>query len=114
MNIKGIPFDSPLYEFDEEQDAAYHDCQAVAVFFMKPKICPAAAERAAPGREPFVRCDPRCPTASAPPARVFVLSGHSSFAMNLLVAPAVAHLFSRFPGHVSRPNGKREIDHGTP
>jgi len=33
VTIKGIPFDSPLYEIDEERGIEYRDCKAIAVLF---------------------------------------------------------------------------------
>jgi hypothetical protein len=33
MEVKGIPFDSPLYQLDEVRGPEYHDYQAVQAMF---------------------------------------------------------------------------------
>lgn|SRR5574341_1517626 len=53
MKTKGIPFDSPLYEFDDERGAEYHDCQAVqAVFAIAEDIRPLLPEGLVPAADP--------------------------------------------------------------
>jgi acetoacetate decarboxylase len=53
MKVKGIPFDSPLYEADDEHGGEYHDCEAIqAIFAIAGDMRPLLPEGLVPATDP--------------------------------------------------------------
>jgi hypothetical protein len=55
MHIKGIPFDAPLYEVDNERGVEYWNCEGITVLFtVKGPVTALLPEGLAPAADPPV------------------------------------------------------------